>query len=255
MYLQAISWANNPACFIAGTLVLAKEGKKAIESIEPGDEVLAYDEQSGDMQYKKVARVFRNTTDKWYHLTVDGEEIVCTPLHPFYVLSADEKRNTVRYEGAKKGKWIAAKELKISDKLLLANGKYAIIDSIEIEVLKSPEITYNFEVEDFHTYFVGESEILVHNTCEANLGSTGRTEANNLIEKLAMEQVKSDPLNGAEVLSKIKLGDSRWLSSDGWVKMQYVVRSGSHQTTIHFVYNKALNLVDDFKFIAFKPLL
>ena len=75
----------------------------------------------------------------------------------------------MRYEGAnsnKKGKWIAAKELKISDKLLLANGKYAIIDSIEIEVLKSPEITYNFEVEDFHTYYVGESEILVHNTCE-----------------------------------------------------------------------------------------
>ena len=72
----AISWANNPACFIAGTLVLAKESKKAIESIEPGDEVLAYDEATGDMQYKKVARVFRNTTDKWYHLTVDSEEIV-----------------------------------------------------------------------------------------------------------------------------------------------------------------------------------
>ena len=76
IYLQAISWANNPACFIACTIVLAKEGKKAIESIEPGDEVLAYDESTGDMQYKKVARVFRNTTDKWYHLTVDGEEIV-----------------------------------------------------------------------------------------------------------------------------------------------------------------------------------
>ena len=96
---------------------------------------------------------------------MDGEEIVCTPLHPFYVLSADEKRNTVRYEGAKKGKWIAAKELKISDKLLLANGKYAIIDSIEVELLESPETTYNFEVEDFHTYFVSDSNVLVHNSC------------------------------------------------------------------------------------------
>ena len=82
IYLQAISWANNPACFIAGTLVLAKEGKKAIESIEPDDEVLAYDEATGDMQYKKVARVFRNTTDKWYHLTWTAKRLfalLCTP--------------------------------------------------------------------------------------------------------------------------------------------------------------------------------
>ena len=149
----AISWANNPTCFIAGTLVLAKEGKKAIESIEPGDEVLAYDEQSGDMQYKKVARLFRNTTDKWYHLTVDGDEIVCTPLHPFYVVGVGFKH---------------AKDLRLTDLLLTAQGKYAKIQSIEVESLDEPETTYNFEVEDFHTYYVGENPILVHNACEGN---------------------------------------------------------------------------------------
>mgnify|MGYP004643826433 CR=1 FL=1 len=35
----------------------------------------------------------------------------------------------------------------------------------EIIKLKSPETTYNFEVEDFHTYFVSESNVLVHNMC------------------------------------------------------------------------------------------
>lgn len=88
---------------------------------------------------------------------------------PFYVLNADENRNVVRYEGVKscpKGKWIAAKDLQILDKLLLSDGTYAIIEAIEVESLESPETTYNLEVEDFHTYYVSESNVLVHNMCK-----------------------------------------------------------------------------------------
>lgn len=35
----------------------------------------------------------------------------------------------------------------------------------QYELLESPETTYNFEVEDFHTYHVGEDCVLVHNSC------------------------------------------------------------------------------------------
>ncbi len=82
----------------------------------------------------------------------------------------------------------------------------------------------------------------------ANKGSTGRTVANNLNEQLAMQQVKSNPLAGATEVS-IPMKDSRWLKADGWVKMQnIVVLSDGTKINIHFVYNKALNLIDDFKF-------
>ena len=59
----------------------------------------------------------------------------------------------------------AAKDLQIFDKLLLSDGTYAIIEAIDVEILKSPETTYNFEVEDFHTYYVSDSNVLVHNKC------------------------------------------------------------------------------------------
>lgn len=62
-------------------------------------------------------------------------------------------------------KWVSACKLKAGDKVLLSDGKYGIIVSVKIEELESPETTYNFEVADFHTYYVGESEVLVHNTC------------------------------------------------------------------------------------------
>ncbi len=32
-------------------------------------------------------------------------------------------------------------------------------------MLENPETTYNFEVADFHTYYVGSTEVLVHNKC------------------------------------------------------------------------------------------
>ena len=51
------------------------------------------------------------------------------------------------------------------DFFLLSDGTYAIIEAIDVEVLKSPETTYNFEVEDFHTYYVSDSNVLVHNSC------------------------------------------------------------------------------------------
>lgn len=76
-------------CFIAGTLVLTATGLKKIEEIEVGDEVLAYDEETGEQAYKPVTRLFRNTTEEWYHVKINGEEIVCTGGHPFYVLNAE----------------------------------------------------------------------------------------------------------------------------------------------------------------------
>ena len=80
-------------------------------------------------------------------------------------------------------------------------------------------------------------------------GSTGRTVANNLNEQLAMSQVMSNPLQGATQLNFV-MNDSRWLGSDGWVKMQNIVElSDGTKINIHFVYNTETGEYDDFKFV------
>jgi hypothetical protein len=76
-----------------------------------------------------------------------------------------------------------------------------------------------------------------------NRGHTGRYIANSLKEKLAMDQVMSNPLLEAKKLS-IKMTDPKWRAEDGWVKMANNVNG----VEIHFVYNKRLNAYDDFKF-------
>ena len=137
-------------CFIAGTLVATKTGLVPIEDIKPGDLVWATDEKTGETALKEVVQLFRNETEEWVHVTVDGEEITCTPNHPFY--------------SPVKG-WTSAIDLRAGDILVMLNGEYVVVEQVQHELLESPETTYNFEVEDFHTYYVGDTEVLVHNKC------------------------------------------------------------------------------------------
>ncbi|SFH57080.1 intein C-terminal splicing region [Pseudobutyrivibrio sp. OR37] len=84
------------------------------------------------------------------YLTIDGEEFTTTEGHPFYTLERG---------------FVKAGELRYSDTLVDDNGKELHLEKKNKEHLTKPVTVYNFAVEDYHTYFVGENEVLVHNTC------------------------------------------------------------------------------------------
>jgi hypothetical protein len=75
-----------------------------------------------------------------------------------------------------------------------------------------------------------------------SFGSTGRIAAESLKEKLAMEQVMSDPAAGLRLPTPMT--DPRWPASDGWVKMAQNVNG----VEVHYVRNTKTGAVDDFKF-------
>ncbi len=79
-------------------------------------------------------------------------------------------------------------------------------------------------------------------------GSTGRTVPNNLKEQLAMKEVLSNPLKGATRVPRRNMKDPRWLASEGWVKMQSIVKNSEGNINIHFNYNTKTGKFDDFKF-------
>ena len=141
-------------CFIAGTLVATKNGLVPIEEIEPGDLVWATDPETGETALKRVVQLFRNEATELVHVTVNGETIVCTNEHPFY--------------SPVKG-WTEACKLRAGDILVTVNGEYVVVEQVQHELLEAPVTVYNFEVDDFHTYYVGDTDgVLVHNTCTKN---------------------------------------------------------------------------------------
>lgn len=64
--------------------------------------------------------------------------------------------------------WIAAQRLVIGDQIELQSGEDAYVDAVEHEKLTVPIQVYNFEVEEFHTYYVGGACVLVHNMCQTS---------------------------------------------------------------------------------------
>lgn len=137
------------ACFIAGTLISVEDGYKAIEDVEAGDFVWAWDEETGEVALKQVVETYVRASNELIHIFVNGEEIITTPDHPFYV--------------PVKG-WTDAVNLRADDILVLVNGEYVIVEKVQHEILEAPVTVYNFQVEDFHTYFVASSAVLVHNS-------------------------------------------------------------------------------------------
>ncbi|MGM9669458.1 MAG: polymorphic toxin-type HINT domain-containing protein [Faecousia sp.] len=144
---------------MAGTAVLTATGTAAIEDIRAGDYVWAWDEETGDVALKKVVETYINETDELVHIHVNGEEIVCTPGHPFY--------------SPVKG-WTEAVNLRAGDILVLVNGEYVVVEKVQHELLESPVKVYNFQVADYHTYYVANG-VLVHNDCPQRLVAGEKT--------------------------------------------------------------------------------
>ena len=139
-----------PNCFTAGTEIKTEYGDKPIEKTKVGDRVLAKNTDTGQVSYKKVTKLFENKTNTVVKLEIGKEKIETTKEHPFYV----------------KGKaWMNASELREDDEVILDDGGVARVKSVVVEEYDEPVTIYNFEVEDWHTYYVSDIGVLVHNMC------------------------------------------------------------------------------------------
>ena len=79
---------------------------------------------------------------------INSEEIITTETHPFFV---------------KNQGFIKAGELAIGDELLDSNKNILLVENFDVELTGKPVTVYNFQVEDFHTYYAGGLGVLVHN--------------------------------------------------------------------------------------------
>ncbi|MFA6012230.1 MAG: polymorphic toxin-type HINT domain-containing protein [Desulfobacteraceae bacterium] len=145
--------SDDKSCFLPGTLVHSSHGARKIEEIAIGDFVWSYDEITGNTDLNKVTRIFVTPEQNIMDIMFDDEAgnsdtIGVTLEHPFWVLNQG---------------WIPAEELKPGDRIhSLERG---VITVNNLRRLNDKHTVYNFEVDKFHTYFVGKKGLLVHNTC------------------------------------------------------------------------------------------
>ena len=209
-------------CFVAGTAVLTALGNKPIETIEVGDLVWSKNTETGESGLKKVLQTFVRESNELVYVYVNGEKIVTTPEHPFYVPT--------------KG-WTSAVHLLAGDILVLQNGKYVTVEKVQHEILEAPITVYNFEVADFHTYYVGKSSVLVHNTCGGNSSSKTAFPKNGTKVNSSVALDMADDFLGA---GYTEVSPSRFVSADGFrqVRMANADILGLHGGGPHINFDR-----------------
>lgn len=146
--------------------------------------VYSEDPETGTKDLKRVVQTFVHEVNEIIHVHVSKEEIKTASEHPFWVVG--------------KG-WVGASHLVKGDVLVLESGKMVLVSDVTMEHLQQPIKVYNFEVADWHTYFVSKSSVLVHNTCGQITGYTkhglnqviGRDGGKGVSTKAILDTVKN----------------------------------------------------------------
>ncbi|MHA7269656.1 polymorphic toxin-type HINT domain-containing protein [Arthrobacter sp. HLT1-20] len=148
---QSIAKSAASACSFAGatTVLMADGTHTAIQDIKVNDTVIASDPETGEQAAKPVDHMFVHE-DTVFDLIIDGQVISTTEDHPFWSVT-DQK-------------FERADELATGEQVLGANGATQTITALQPES-KRDTLAYNLSIDGIHTYHVGTTETLVHNTC------------------------------------------------------------------------------------------
>jgi hypothetical protein len=130
-------------CLVAGTPVWTATGVVAVEQLRVGDLVLSQHPETGELAYKPVLRTTVRPEGKLVRVLADDVTIETSGGHLFWVAG----------EG-----WVKARKLQSGQELHTVTGPVRVSTVEEGSEAK----TYNVEVADFHTYFVGERKVLSH---------------------------------------------------------------------------------------------
>lgn len=138
------------SCFAAGTPIWTQAGPRPIEHIAVGDMVLSQDTATGELAFRPVMETTIRPPSKMVRIDAGGSPIDATLGHRFWING--------------KG-WEMAKFLAPDAALQSAAGS-ATVNSVEPLPPEEEAEAYNLVVHDFHTYFVGDAKLLVHdNSC------------------------------------------------------------------------------------------
>lgn len=134
-------------CFAPGTLVWKQSGPTPIEQIRVGDMVLSQHPSTGELAYRPVLETTVGPLSAVMKVKLPNEEFVSTLGHRFWVDGSG---------------WAMAKELRLPASLHTLHGSA----KVEELTLDGELECHNLVVDEFHTFVIGKSQLVVHDkTC------------------------------------------------------------------------------------------
>jgi len=134
--------------------VATAHGSQAIETLRTGEVVLSENPVSGTVEAEPVQAVIADPASPLVAVDLsNGSTITTTATHDFWVDAG---------VGLPHPEWQYAEHLRRGDRLRTADGQAAYVARVRMGVGTAP--VYTLTVAHDHTFFVGASRVLVHNT-------------------------------------------------------------------------------------------
>ncbi|HWE37440.1 MAG TPA: polymorphic toxin-type HINT domain-containing protein, partial [Isosphaeraceae bacterium] len=132
------------SCFTANTPVRTRAGRRPIESLRVGDEVLSQDVTTGALGFRTITAVHRNPPGPILLVALDDGDVLRPSIyHRFWL--------------AGRG-WAMARELRPGDAIRTLGGRAKVVSVTGV----GAEPLFNLDVAGSRTFFVGEHDALVH---------------------------------------------------------------------------------------------
>ncbi|WP_374339574.1 polymorphic toxin-type HINT domain-containing protein, partial [Leeia sp.] len=162
-HMPEVSFCTGGACFVAGTVIHTDQGPKAVETFQTGEMVWSRSEVTAEYGWRPVINTKATPDQPIYevvvrHIDTDQHETLhTTSEHPFWVLGTGWRKAALLEAG-----------------MPLINHAGEVMEVVSQHLTDRVEMVYNIEVEDFHTYHVGELGVWVHNAdcCVVDIIST-----------------------------------------------------------------------------------
>lgn len=131
------------SCFGGGTAVTTLQGRRPIELVRVGDQLLTQDGSTGGLSFQPVVAVYHNPPNRTLQIHFGDDTVIVTGIHRFW----------------KAGRgWTMARELKEGDSVRTVGG-LATVTAVETG---QNQPVFNLEVARGQSFFVGRPGLLVH---------------------------------------------------------------------------------------------
>lgn len=147
-----------PLSFDGATEVMTNNGLRPIAELQTGDEVWAYNEETGEHKLYPVRMTFKRIAGAMVLLRVGSDTLQATPEHPFFV----------------KGKgWVEAQFIRENDALVKPGRATEKVQWTQ--TILDERMVYNISVVGAHTFYVSTDSLLSHNVLASCLKAKGKT--------------------------------------------------------------------------------
>lgn len=172
-------------------------GLKAIDTLKIGDLMMSRSDKTGETAAKPIVSITPAHERRIWTATVSYKGEDSHWKDELYETTDDHPWRT------SDGGWATSASLKHGQTLARENG-IAIVAAVTDTGRN--KLTYNLEIADFHTYFVGKSKTWVHNACPPNLRDATKQELKDAALRDGYDKVETWKTQGLGLRSPYNIG-------------------------------------------------